>query len=209
MTPPQPSFRWNGSRMRPTHTPWPGRRPGPCCGPRSTIHWGTRPWPWGMSRAIAYYDSCLASQVAGSDLDAVRRDAALNRRFAVESAQRAPRRRGPKAGHPLRLGHAHRARARRTRPRRTGGRPGWPMAPKDRARGCRDVAEVAGPAGAVRTARGRLARRSARFGASTRPRGPRASPARTASTAPLRKGWQGVVSVVGSSRRRRSSWGGC
>ena len=40
--------------------------------------------------AIAHYDACLASQAAGPDLDAVRRDAAVNRRFAVESAQRTP-----------------------------------------------------------------------------------------------------------------------
>ncbi len=41
-----------------------------------------------VTAAIAHYDACLASRTTGSDLDAVRRDAATNRRFAVESAQR-------------------------------------------------------------------------------------------------------------------------
>ena len=40
--------------------------------------------------AIAHYDACMASRTAGSDLDLVRRDAAVNRRFAVESGQRSP-----------------------------------------------------------------------------------------------------------------------
>jgi Ca-activated chloride channel family protein len=40
--------------------------------------------------AIAHFDACLASQAPGADLDSVRRDAAANRRFAVESAQRNP-----------------------------------------------------------------------------------------------------------------------
>ncbi len=43
-----------------------------------------------VQAAIAHYDACLASPGKGSDLDAVRRDAAVNRRFAVESAQRSP-----------------------------------------------------------------------------------------------------------------------
>jgi Ca-activated chloride channel family protein len=38
--------------------------------------------------AIARYDACIASRSAGSDLDTVRRDAAENRRFALEAARR-------------------------------------------------------------------------------------------------------------------------
>jgi Ca-activated chloride channel family protein len=41
-----------------------------------------------VTGAIAHYDACLASRSPGSDLDAVRRDAAENRKFAVESARR-------------------------------------------------------------------------------------------------------------------------
>ncbi len=40
--------------------------------------------------AIAHYDACIASQSEGPELDAVRGDAAVNRHFAVESAQRTP-----------------------------------------------------------------------------------------------------------------------
>ena len=40
--------------------------------------------------AVADYDACIASLAPGSGLDAVRRDAAVNRRFAVESARRKP-----------------------------------------------------------------------------------------------------------------------
>jgi Ca-activated chloride channel family protein len=43
-----------------------------------------------IAGAIAHYDACVASRSAGSDLDAVRRDAAENRRFALESARRSP-----------------------------------------------------------------------------------------------------------------------
>ena len=37
--------------------------------------------------AIRSYDDCLASTAGGAALDAVRRDAAINRRFALEQAQ--------------------------------------------------------------------------------------------------------------------------
>ena len=37
--------------------------------------------------AISAYDSCLASTATGNALDAIRRDAAINRRFALEQAQ--------------------------------------------------------------------------------------------------------------------------
>ena len=37
--------------------------------------------------AIRSYDECLASTVRGPDLDAVRRDAAINRSFALEQPQ--------------------------------------------------------------------------------------------------------------------------
>jgi Ca-activated chloride channel family protein len=42
-----------------------------------------------VAEAIRHYDACLASTAPGADLDAVRRDAAVNRRFAAESP-RAP-----------------------------------------------------------------------------------------------------------------------
>ncbi len=42
--------------------------------------------------AIRHYDACLASTAPGADLVAVRRDAAINRRFAEEKARRPPRR---------------------------------------------------------------------------------------------------------------------
>jgi Ca-activated chloride channel family protein len=37
--------------------------------------------------AIGHYDACLASSSRGANLDAIRRDAAINRRFAIEQAQ--------------------------------------------------------------------------------------------------------------------------
>jgi Ca-activated chloride channel family protein len=40
--------------------------------------------------AIEHYDACIASVAEGSDLDSVRRDAAINRRFAEEAARKAP-----------------------------------------------------------------------------------------------------------------------
>jgi Ca-activated chloride channel family protein len=36
--------------------------------------------------AVAHYDLCLASKATGPDLDAIRQDAAINRRFALEQA---------------------------------------------------------------------------------------------------------------------------
>jgi Ca-activated chloride channel family protein len=43
-----------------------------------------------VAEAIAHYDACIASRSVGADVEAVRRDAAVNRRFAVESARRTP-----------------------------------------------------------------------------------------------------------------------
>jgi Ca-activated chloride channel family protein len=43
-----------------------------------------------VAEAIAHYDACLASRSAGPDVEAVRRDAAVNRRFALESARHRP-----------------------------------------------------------------------------------------------------------------------
>jgi Ca-activated chloride channel family protein len=45
-----------------------------------------------VASAIGHYDDCLASATTGADLDAVRRDAAINRQFAEQSGQ-------PKAPH--------------------------------------------------------------------------------------------------------------
>jgi Ca-activated chloride channel family protein len=51
-----------------------------------------------IAGAIAHYDACLASRAAGAALEAVRRDAAVNRQFAVDAARRgaAPPERGPR-----------------------------------------------------------------------------------------------------------------
>jgi Ca-activated chloride channel family protein len=43
-----------------------------------------------VAGAIGHYNDCLASRAAGSDLEAIRRDAALNRQFALEAARRSP-----------------------------------------------------------------------------------------------------------------------
>ena len=43
-----------------------------------------------LAAAIRHYDDCLASTVAGAELDVVRRDAAINREFAEEQARRSP-----------------------------------------------------------------------------------------------------------------------
>ncbi|HEX8200033.1 MAG TPA: magnesium chelatase, partial [Isosphaeraceae bacterium] len=40
--------------------------------------------------ALRHYDACLASRVPGPAFDAVRRDAAINRRFAAQLARRPP-----------------------------------------------------------------------------------------------------------------------
>lgn len=41
-----------------------------------------------VAAALRHYDACLASTVRGASFDAVRRDAAINRRFAVEQGAR-------------------------------------------------------------------------------------------------------------------------
>src|SRR5512135_245529 len=43
-----------------------------------------------VAEAIRHYDACLASTVLDADLDAVRRGAAINRRFAAEESARRP-----------------------------------------------------------------------------------------------------------------------
>jgi Ca-activated chloride channel family protein len=43
-----------------------------------------------IAGAIRHYDACIVSTAAGIGLDEVRRDAAINRRFAEESAQKSP-----------------------------------------------------------------------------------------------------------------------
>jgi Ca-activated chloride channel family protein len=43
-----------------------------------------------FNAAIVHYDECVASRAQGAELDEVRRDAAINRQFAVEQARRAP-----------------------------------------------------------------------------------------------------------------------
>jgi Ca-activated chloride channel homolog len=43
-----------------------------------------------IAGAIRHYDACLSSTASGSGLDAVRADAAINRRFAEEEARRSP-----------------------------------------------------------------------------------------------------------------------
>ncbi len=43
-----------------------------------------------LSASIAFYDACVATHVGGSDLDAVRRDASINRRFALELRRKNP-----------------------------------------------------------------------------------------------------------------------
>lgn len=57
-----------------------------------------------VSEAVDFYDACLASRVEGPAYDAVRSDAAINRRFAVELAKRPPREpgEGPLAPRPPR-----------------------------------------------------------------------------------------------------------
>lgn len=50
-----------------------------------------------VAGAIRHYDACLASKAPGADLDRVRRDAAINRRFAEEASRR-PRAPEPRDG---------------------------------------------------------------------------------------------------------------
>jgi Ca-activated chloride channel family protein len=53
-----------------------------------------------VAGAIAHYDACITSTARGSDLDVIRHDAAINRRFAKESARSssAPPAPGPEEG---------------------------------------------------------------------------------------------------------------
>ena len=50
--------------------------------------------------AIRHHDDCLASTARGADLDRVRRDAALNRRFVEEQARRSIAPPDPREGNP-------------------------------------------------------------------------------------------------------------
>jgi Ca-activated chloride channel homolog len=93
--------------------------------------------------AIRHYDACLASTAPGPDLVAVRRDAAINRRFAEEQARRPPAPPDPD--------RASKAPPDRPKPQEPGGRgedrgPSGPQAPG----GSRDPAtsDRRGPGGA-------------------------------------------------------------
>ncbi len=87
-----PASRCNVTRKRLRAVP---RRPGDLrgAGLRTKIDYalGNTALALGdVAGAIRHFDACIASTASGADLDAVRRDAAINRRFAAESARRIP-----------------------------------------------------------------------------------------------------------------------
>jgi Ca-activated chloride channel homolog len=69
-----------------------------------------------VAGAIRSYDQCVASTARGRDLDAVRRDAAINRRFALEQQQSLSAPQSNSAGDPSKSPNSDR----RTRPDRQG-----------------------------------------------------------------------------------------